>query len=472
MGSPFTITSVSNYNSNPPSDDGSQTAANRVQWSTQKTKLADPVYNAFNSSETATSAAFGKVVGGAGITTTAVSYTVTSSDQGKFVKATASAITITTPDATVVGTPFVFAVLNNSSGDVTFAGNGTQTIDGLSTTTIPAGCGLLVNTDGSNWFSGGQNFPNNTQGLPQGRLTLTSGAPVLASDVSAATSILYTPYKGDLVPVSINGTTFQMRQFAELTLTLTTNHLANTLYDVFIFDNSGTLTLGTGPAWSGSAAGSSARGSGAGTTEIARVNGLLVNKNSMTARNGSTTYTVAANEGTYLGTFITTGSAGTTAMVFNPAAATGGTNNLLGVYNAYNRRPIRANSKEASTSWSYTLATIRSLDNSASNRISYVDGLGEEYVGGGMSIRIATAAVSGALARAGIGRNKTTGFDFDSYVVAPSASGGNAAINPNGIWTPSLGFNYIQAMEASDGTNASTFVGGGTETYLFVNLEM
>src|SRR6185437_329097 len=128
MGSPFTITSVSNYNSNPPSDDGSQTAANRVQWSTQKTKLADPVYNAFNSSETATSAAFGKIIGGAGLTTTAVDYTVAASDQGKFVQATASGITITAPDATSVGTPFVFAVLNNSSGDITFAGNGTQTI--------------------------------------------------------------------------------------------------------------------------------------------------------------------------------------------------------------------------------------------------------------------------------------------------------------------------------------------------------
>jgi hypothetical protein len=158
MGSPFTVTSVSNYNSNPPPDDGSQTAANRVQWSTQKTKLTDPIKTAFDDSESATSTAFGKVMGGGGITTTAVDYTVTASDQGKFVKVTASGKTVTTPDATVVGSPFVFSVLNNSSGNITLDGSGSQTIDGVSSFTIPAGAGVLVNTDGTNWFTSGKNF--------------------------------------------------------------------------------------------------------------------------------------------------------------------------------------------------------------------------------------------------------------------------------------------------------------------------
>jgi hypothetical protein len=158
MGSPFTVTSVSNYNSNPPSDDGAQTAANRVQWSTQKTKLTDPLKTAFDDSETETSTAFGRVLGGGGITTTAVDYTVSASDQGKFVKVTASGKTITTPDATVVGSPFVFAVLNNSSGNITLDGSGSQTIDGVSSFTIPAGAGVLVNTDGTNWFTSGKNF--------------------------------------------------------------------------------------------------------------------------------------------------------------------------------------------------------------------------------------------------------------------------------------------------------------------------
>jgi hypothetical protein len=159
MGSPFVATTVTNYNSNPPSDDGSQTAANRVQWSTQKTKLSDPLKTAFDTSETATQTAFGKIIGGAGVTTTAVSYAVTASDQGKLVNATVASITITTPDATVVGSPFVFSLLNSSSGSITFDGSGSQTIDGSDAIVIPPGCGVIVYTDGANWNTTGQNFP-------------------------------------------------------------------------------------------------------------------------------------------------------------------------------------------------------------------------------------------------------------------------------------------------------------------------
>lgn len=158
MGSPFTQTSVSNYNSNPPSDDGAQTAANRVQWSTHKQKLTDPLKTAFDTSEAATGTAFGKVVGGSGITTTAVDYTVTASDQGKIVECTVSGKTITTPDATAVLSPFVFFVLNSSSGNITLDGNGSQTVDGVTSITIPAGAGAMLNTDGSNWKTGGKNF--------------------------------------------------------------------------------------------------------------------------------------------------------------------------------------------------------------------------------------------------------------------------------------------------------------------------
>ena len=43
MGNPYSAQTISGYNTSPPPDDGSQTAANRVSWSTQKTKLADPI---------------------------------------------------------------------------------------------------------------------------------------------------------------------------------------------------------------------------------------------------------------------------------------------------------------------------------------------------------------------------------------------------------------------------------------------
>lgn len=43
MGTKYTATAVSGYNSAPPADDASQTAANQVFWSTIKTKLGDPL---------------------------------------------------------------------------------------------------------------------------------------------------------------------------------------------------------------------------------------------------------------------------------------------------------------------------------------------------------------------------------------------------------------------------------------------
>lgn len=156
MGAPYTSVSVSNYNANPPADDGSQTEANRVKWATIKTKLTDPPKTAIESINTNVAAAFGKVVGGAGVTSTAISYQVLSTDQSKLVRASAAGITITTPDATGVTSPFAFGVVNDSTGDITLDGSGSQTIDGETALTLGPGDGVLLFTDGSNWFAIGQ----------------------------------------------------------------------------------------------------------------------------------------------------------------------------------------------------------------------------------------------------------------------------------------------------------------------------
>lgn len=155
MGDPYTSVSVSGYNSSPPSDDGSTADSNVTYWATVTDKVGDPLNTAIAAVNANIVSAMGKIVGGAGVTSTAVTATVASSDQGKLYRATAASITITTPDASSVGSPFVFGLLNNSSGTITFAGNGAQTIDGSASLTIPAGTGLMCFTDGSNWFTTG-----------------------------------------------------------------------------------------------------------------------------------------------------------------------------------------------------------------------------------------------------------------------------------------------------------------------------
>jgi hypothetical protein len=108
----------------------------------------------------------------------------------------------------------------------------------------------------------------NLVSVPQGYLTLTSGTAIITGDVLAATSVYYTPYIGNQIPI-YDGTQFNLSSFSELTLTLNSNHTASNIYDVFVWLESGVVTMGTGPAWNTATAGAGARGSGAGTTELA-----------------------------------------------------------------------------------------------------------------------------------------------------------------------------------------------------------
>lgn len=79
-----------------------------------------------------------------------------------------------------------------------------------------------------------------------GRLTPTSGTAVTTSDVTGAGTLYFTPYNGSLIALH-NGTYWQMHTFTERSLSLTLTSGKN--YDVFIYDNSGTLTLELSSAW-------------------------------------------------------------------------------------------------------------------------------------------------------------------------------------------------------------------------------
>jgi hypothetical protein len=116
--------------------------------------------------------------------------------------------------------------------------------------------------------------------------------------VNAATPVFYTPFTGNLILI-YNGSRHVPTEFTELTLDLVSAHAVNAIYDVLVFSNNGVLTAVTGPAWTTATAGSGARGTGAGTTQLSRLNGYWVNTVSMTGRNGSSTYSIGANLATY-----------------------------------------------------------------------------------------------------------------------------------------------------------------------------
>ena len=289
---------------------------------------------------------------------------------------------------------------------------------------------------------------------PQGRLTLIGGAPELSATVSGATSVLYTPAIGNLVPLW-NGTAFVMTAFAEVSQALSDTAkspsaaAAGQVYDYFAWLDGGTVRVTRGPTWAaGASAGSnSARGSGAGSTALSRVNGLLVN--AVAISNGP-----AAGYGTYLGTIATDPGAVTVSFNTGSAAAGGGAA-WIGLWNAYNRVPVAGQVRDTTTSWSYASTTIRAADGSSTIRVTAVTGLAED-VWEAEYVAVGTTSSGGFTV--GVGVNTTTSFTgIAAYLNLASvgSAAGKASFSP-------LGLTYASAVETLYGGATATFYGNAS----------
>lgn len=312
--------------------------------------------------------------------------------------------------------------------------------------------------------------------FPQGRLTLTSATPVLVADALAQTTVYYALYNGNLVPI-YSGVSTTPTAFTELSLTLVASHAADTIYDIFVFSNSGVLTLVTGPAWTTQTPGSGARGAGAGTTQLSRVNGLWTNTVSMTGRNGSTTYTIGANLATYLGSIYMDHTAGQVSCTVGF-----GQNRKWGVWNAYNRVPIILKAGDGTASWAYTTNTLRASQNipatytaiianvggTASNGLTVFAGLAEEifdlnFIQRQGVVQGSTGTGTESFMNGGIGVNSITAASGTLSRTGISGSGGAAILIAAGtpsakyILAPALGLQQIFSLEASAlvGTSAT-----------------
>ena len=481
MPSLYTGTAVSGYNANPPPDDGSTGANNLITWAGIKSKVGDPLNTFAGSISGALVTSFGKTLDGAGVVSTGTNYPMTAADQGRLIVATASGITITTPDALTVGAPFIFAINNQSNGAITLAGNAdiplpatAQTVDGQNSQVIGAGAGCLCKTNGTNWFTYGLTAAQSGSGLittPQGYLTLTNAAnPILQSDMIAATAVYYSPFFGNAMPI-YNGANWQNYTFSQLTLTLAAGHLASTIYDVFGFLNSGSPQIGTGPAWSNSTAGSCSRGTGGGTTELQRLSGLLTNKNIITLKNGATTYSsIPANECTYLGSIFIDGTNGQIT-----CHTTYGQSRKWGVWNCFNRMPLALQVGDNTSTWGYITATIRPSNGATVNNLTTFTGLSEELLSLAFTqqVRPNNTSTQNTWAQIGIGFNSTTAFSgttaqvldnfaalsSNTYVIGVSAT---ASYQP----PVGLGINTITALETIGGTAGANFL--GTQAFMLL----
>ena len=184
MGNKYSSVAISGYNSSPPPDDGSNTAANEVTWAGIKGKLGDPVKTQAASIDAGVLAAFGQQFG-YNIENVATDLTLGAGDTNKFIACTGNH-TITLPAVATAGTSTLYAVINVGSGTTTIDGNGSETIDTALTITLKPGQFALLATDGSAWNSASNRQSSPLRGHLSGlTLSRNAGTPNTKIDVAA-----------------------------------------------------------------------------------------------------------------------------------------------------------------------------------------------------------------------------------------------------------------------------------------------
>lgn len=279
-----------------------------------------------------------------------------------------------------------------------------------------AGYGVAAENDAANSASKVLGAPN----VPNARLTLTSGTPVTTNDVTAATTLYLSPLYGGKFTLSLdNGSGLEViRLSAEISISLA-GLTANKNYDVFGYDNSGTLALEL-LAWS---------------TDAARATALANNNLGFLVKSGTVTRR-------YLGTIRITGTTGQCE----------DSKTKRYVWNLYNRRS-RPMEKLIASNWSYTTASWRQANADTSNKVEFVVGQVEEPISAQY-----TSVLNGTVSSyIGVGINSTSSVTNPSRRNSANAS---AAIDicatlPTAL--PTLGYNYIAGIEY--GAASATFAG-------------
>jgi hypothetical protein len=308
----------------------------------------------------------------------------------------------------------------------------------------------------------------NITAIPQGYLTPTSGTPVIASGTTAGATVYYTPFVGNLCPI-YSGSSMVVTEFTELTLSLVASHVASAIYDCFVINDSGTVRLVTGPAWNTPTAGSGARGTGAGTTELNRtVGGIWTNANSMTARYGATTVTVDANKGTYVGSIHMDG---TNAQLSCLIAY--GSSRKFGIWNAYNRQKRILRAGDGTASWNMNSVTIRASRNDAGNCCYVFSGLAEEtYIARFQQVVEPADGGSTSACVLNIGFNSTTVASGTAGTFGAQAASYFGTPMAQYTAPPSLGIQVFTALESvtiAGGAANQTFY--GTESNMLLTVE-
>lgn len=255
-----------------------------------------------------------------------------------------------------------------------------------------------------------------------GRLTLTTVTPVTTADVLAATTLFFTPYKGNRIAL-FNGTSWNWYTFAEISIAVPAT--TSQMYDVFAFDNAGTPALEL-LAW---------------TNDSTRAT-LHVLQDGVKVKSGATTRR-------FVGCMRTTTVSGQT--------EDSGLKRYVWNINKARRSLLR---QESTSSWTYTLATIRQANGSAANQVEVIIGLAESL----LDLEIhATVSNTNAPVAAGvmIGEDSTTtpvAGQAQGFLQTPAANT-LCALHASLHKYPAIGRHVYSWLEASVATGTATWTG-------------
>lgn len=259
----------------------------------------------------------------------------------------------------------------------------------------------------------------------EGRLTLSSGTPVTTNNVTAATTIYFTPYKGNRIALFDGSSNWTTYTFNELSIAVPST--TNTIYDVFIYSNSGTPAIEI-LAWTDDTTRA---------TALTTQNGILVKSGANTRR--------------YVGSFRTTAVSGQTE------------DSLIKryVWNYYNR--VRRSMKvfETTNSWTYSTAAYRQINNSSSNQLDFIIGYNEDIVEAYFTTNFVSNNTSTTrFCKISIGLDSTTTASSDATQFGLPC---NISILTSGTTQykglPGIGRHYLAALEYGGGVDTQTWFG-------------
>lgn len=346
--------------------------------------------------------------------------------------------------------------------------------------------------------------PVNRSASCEGRLTLASGTPVTISDQTAKTTVYFTPYLGNRIAL-FNGVNWDTHAFAEVSVAVPSTLFR--LFDIFIYNNGGTITLEavswsqtTGTITAATAAAecqitstSHGRSDGdlvgiagitgtLGTNTANGVNGKVwacrtiaantftldgSDTSGLTYTSGGTWYYIPNSRSTnitlqngvyvqsgatnkrYLGTCMTTGVSG---------ECEDSVSNRL-VWNYYNRVPRQFYKVESAGSWTYSTSTVRAMNNNTATRVSLIVGAAEGYFIGGIAAKFST---TGSAAN---GEVLLADNNVDNFISAANPANAVANAGDYASWTAhyvypiTLGYHFLQAVERGFGVGTQTYYG-------------